>query len=214
LFLYEQFIGELPPSYSEFKLLARLNLPPLYDTKFIPRQIESLQIRHTGLQDLLEALDRRKCVSVRLDLEAGFNKYITAANYHEAGYDSYITGGAFAKMAHLIRTDRGASDIWAALHDCLGKVPLSGSHFSSLDLYSPETNDAAFYENMLHLCSSLKTVEVCSQLRSYGDVKVVKTGPQSYIARFPRLDDRVSSLAEVIDDINRTQVISAVQFRL
>jgi hypothetical protein len=104
-------------------------------------------------------------------------------------------------MAHLIRTDRGATDIWAALHDCLGNVPLSGSHFSSLGLYSPETNDAAFYENMLHLCSSLKTVEVCSQLRSYGDVKVVKTGPQSYIARFPRLDDRVSSLAEVIDDI-------------
>jgi hypothetical protein len=121
----------------------------------------------------LEALDRRKCVSVRLDLETGFSKYITAANYHQAGYDSYITGGAFAKMAHLIRTDRGASDIWAALHDYLGNVPLSGSHFSSLGLYSPETNDATFYENMLHLCSSLKTVEVCSQLRSYGDVKVV-----------------------------------------
>jgi hypothetical protein len=29
LFLYEQFIGELPPSYSEFKLLARLNASSL-----------------------------------------------------------------------------------------------------------------------------------------------------------------------------------------
>jgi hypothetical protein len=76
----------------------------------------------------LEALDRKKCVSVRLDLQTGFNNYITAANYHEAGYDSYITGEAFAKMAHLIRTDRGAADIWAALYDCLGKVLLSVSH--------------------------------------------------------------------------------------
>jgi hypothetical protein len=145
----------------------------------------------------LEALDRKKCVSVRL---GDWVQYVTGANYHEAGYDSYITGGAFDKMAHIIRTDHGTSDVWAALHDCLGKVPLSGSHFSSLDLHSPETNDAAFYENMLHLCS-LKTVEVCSQLRSYSDVRIVKTGPQSYLARFPRLDDRVSCLAEVIDDI-------------
>lgn len=214
LFLYEQFIAELPTTYAEFKFLAKQNLPPLYDTKLIPRTIESLQISQTGLVSLITALDRKKCVNVRQDVEAGFVKYIADANYHEAGYDSYITGLAFAKMAHLCKNDRGADDIWSALHDCLGKVPLNGSHYSFLDLYSHEPSDSAFYENMLVIESSLKTVELCTELRKYGDVKVIKTGPQSYIARFPRLDDFVSSLAQVISEVNLTQIITAHQFRL
>mmetsp|Transcript_3274 Transcript_3274/g.6750 ORF Transcript_3274/g.6750 Transcript_3274/m.6750 type:complete len:475 (-) Transcript_3274:2327-3751(-) len=214
LFLYEQFVAELPPSYSEFKFVAKSNLPPLYDTKLIPRQIDSLQISNTGLVSLLDALDRKICINVRMDVEAGFNKYVGDCSYHEAGYDSYITGLAFAKMAHLVKNDRGADDIWSALHDCLGKVPLSGSHYNFFDLYNHEPSDSGFYENMLVIKSSLKTIELCTELRKYGDVKVIKTGPQSFIARFPRLDDTVASLADVINEVNLTQIIAASQFRI
>jgi poly(A)-specific ribonuclease len=213
MFLYQQFIDDLPASYAEFKRLARHTLPPLYDTKFIPKHISSLQIRNTGLIKLLEALKQKDCLDVAVDLEAGFTKYRGETNYHEAGYDSYVTGEIFAKMAHLVRAEREADDIWAGLADCAGKVPLFGAHYRALELYSEETDDVGCFANLLRVTSSLQTDELARELREFGDVKVVKIGVESYIVHFPRLDEFVSSISEVIESLNRTQIITASIFR-
>lgn len=213
-FFYEQFIAELPLTYTEFKLQARQTLPPLYDTKQIPKHFEALQISSTGLLSIMESLNRKRSIDVRLDVEAGFDKYLVEAKNHEAGYDSYITGMAFAKMAHLCRGDHSHESIWVTMQDCAGKVPLISSHYKFLDLYSPESIDAPYFETMLEITTSMKTIELCSELRKYGDVKVIKVGPRQYVARFPRFDDRISSVSEVIDALNMTQVMLAKQFRL
>lgn len=100
MFLYQQFIADLPDTLEEFVHNFGFYFPVMYDTKAMAETLGFFT------QTTLNAMSN-KCTSDKkfqnylefeYDLTSGFDKYISKTALHEAGYDSYITGVCFASF--------------------------------------------------------------------------------------------------------------------
>ena len=100
MFLYQQFIADLPDSLEEFIHNFSFYFPVIYDTKAMAECLGFFT--NTTLNAMSNKCLSDKKFSNYLDFEfdigSGFDKYITKTQLHEAGYDSYITGVVFASM--------------------------------------------------------------------------------------------------------------------
>ena len=100
MFLYQQFIADLPETLEEFIHCFTHYFKDIYDTKCIA---ESLGIfNSTTLQSMVHRcfsdMKFRNYLEFEYDLGQGFNKYMSKQALHEAGYDSYITGVVFGSL--------------------------------------------------------------------------------------------------------------------
>ena len=113
IYLYNQFIDELPSTYNEFIAKWYELFPAIYDNKVL--SFASEYFSRTDLGKIYEkclADDRLKNsgASIAFDLEGGFKNYEGTellSHYHEAAYDAYMTGFAFAHVIKFKETDKG-----------------------------------------------------------------------------------------------------------
>ena len=104
LFLYQQFIDELPDEFEEFVDKFIGLFPYIYDTKcmattlglFSKTDLNSMSAQFTSNKKFKNYLD------FEYDLNAHFNKYLAKKSLHEAGYDSYLTGVCFGSMVKYL----------------------------------------------------------------------------------------------------------------
>ncbi|TNV81953.1 hypothetical protein FGO68_gene6872 [Halteria grandinella] len=115
IYLYNQFIAPLPPTYLEFAAHWHALFPSIYDNKVLCTQAE--YFGRTDLGRIYEkcTVDEKlvNCgVKVAFDIEKGFGNYEGSAllsHYHEAAYDAYMTGHAFAHCIKFKEFDQGPS---------------------------------------------------------------------------------------------------------
>ncbi|CDW79233.1 poly-specific ribonuclease parn-like domain-containing protein 1-like [Stylonychia lemnae] len=102
MFLYQQFIDELPPTLKEF--VAKF--PLVYDTKAIASNL--CLFNKTDLNSMsLQVLQNKKFknyLEFEFDISHNFVKYQNKCMLHEAGYDSYLTGIIFASLVKYLET--------------------------------------------------------------------------------------------------------------
>lgn len=103
IYLYNQFIGELPDTYAEFIQEWNKRFPHVYDTKVL-----SCLAEYFGRTDLGKVYE--KCttdrgmennITINFDLKNGFVNYDQSSllsHYHEAAYDAYMTGFSFINI--------------------------------------------------------------------------------------------------------------------
>ena len=100
MFLYQQFIADLPASLEEFIHNFSFYFPSIYDTKAMGETLGFFTATTLNAMSTKCTNDKKfsNYLAFDFDLAHGFDKYTTKASLHEAGYDSYITGVAFASM--------------------------------------------------------------------------------------------------------------------
>jgi len=101
MYLYQQFIADLPDTLDEFIHNYGYYFPAIYDTKAMAECLAFFT--RTDLNSMSNKCFTDKkfknYLEFEYDLGHGFNKYMSKTALHEAGYDSYITGVVFASLA-------------------------------------------------------------------------------------------------------------------
>ena len=105
IYVYNQFVGDLPSTYTEFSQ-CWFNLFPLtYDTKVLSFKAQYTSFSKTILGKIFEKCQNDKrlkdILGFQFDLKNGFSNYHGSdllSHYHEAAYDAYMTGYAFARI--------------------------------------------------------------------------------------------------------------------
>jgi poly(A)-specific ribonuclease len=113
IYLYNQFIDDLPLTYLEFIQKWNSLFPLVYDNKVL-----SCGAEYFGRTDLGKVYE--KCLNdekikgsgmnIAFDLRGGFGNYDGTellSHYHEAAYDAYMTGFAFANILKFKEYDKG-----------------------------------------------------------------------------------------------------------
>lgn len=100
-FLYQTFIGELPPTFEQFCLSLRQMFPHILDTKVISKKIQHhIKGLRVDLSSLFEACHDSKLLKPYTNVD--LSTYEGAECEHEAGYDAYITGSCFVAMLNYL----------------------------------------------------------------------------------------------------------------
>jgi poly(A)-specific ribonuclease len=98
IFLYHTFIGNLPPTVTEFQQKIHALFPMVIDTKYMATRKTLIDSRQSSsLQDLHQVLKSQRIPQICLPEE--FRSYQNRHLLHEAGYDSYLTAQIFLKLA-------------------------------------------------------------------------------------------------------------------
>lgn len=113
IYLYNQFIDDLPATYNEFVQKWYHMFPLVYDNKVLCSAAD-----YFGRTDLGKVFE--KCTSderiknsgmrISFDLDHGFSNYDgqeLLSHYHEAAYDAYMTGICFANILKFKEYDKG-----------------------------------------------------------------------------------------------------------
>lgn len=113
IYLYNQFIGDLPLTYIEFIQEWYSRFPSVYDNKVLSSAAE-----YFGRTDLGKVYE--KCTNderiknagckIVFDVENGFKNYEGSellSHYHEAAYDAFMTGLCFANILKFKEFDKG-----------------------------------------------------------------------------------------------------------
>jgi len=104
LFLYNQFIDDLPEHLEIFIAQIQKLFPYVYDTKCMATSLSLFN--KTDLNSMSTQIFQTKkfknYLEFDFDLLAGFNKYMSKTMLHEAGYDSYLTGVCFGSMVKYL----------------------------------------------------------------------------------------------------------------
>ncbi len=100
--LYRCFIGDLPENVEDFSAKLHELFPMIMDTKYVA---------HLGnkrwTDTSLKAVESDLC-SVglpQIHLPTDFDRYLFAANYHEAGFDSFVTAKIGLKMPGKLKRE-------------------------------------------------------------------------------------------------------------
>ena len=94
---------DLPPNYSDFKLLMHATLPKVCDTKLMASTTPFREeIRNSSLEGLLMTVknDPFKIPEMVPGEIEGYSLGESNEKYHEAGYDAFITGLCFIAMSN------------------------------------------------------------------------------------------------------------------
>ena len=113
IYLYNQFVDDLPETYPEFSQKWYSLFPLVYDNKVLSSAAE-----YFGRTDLGKVYD--KCLNderikgsgmrIAFDVQKGFTRYEGSeqlSHYHEAAYDAYMTGFSFANILKFKEFDKG-----------------------------------------------------------------------------------------------------------
>ncbi|EXJ76846.1 hypothetical protein A1O3_10491 [Capronia epimyces CBS 606.96] len=101
--LYRCFIGDLPDRVEDFSTRLKELFPILMDTKYIAG-LGNKSWADTSLRAVESDLFS---VDVpRIVLPPKFDRYLHAANYHEAGFDSYVTAKIGLKIPGKLKRER------------------------------------------------------------------------------------------------------------
>lgn len=113
LYLYNQFIGELPETYIEFINTWHGLFPAVYDNKVVYAATDLFNRTDLGkLYERCQTDDKLKLSGAKLefDLENRFVNYEgegLLSHYHEAAYDAHMTGYSFAHVLKFKEYDQG-----------------------------------------------------------------------------------------------------------
>jgi len=113
IYLYNQFIDDLPTTYLEFISKWHSLFPYVYDNKVLCSQAEYFGRTDLGyIYEKCTTNDRLLTCGMKIafDLDKGFGNYEGSAllsHYHEAAYDAYMTGFAFAHCLKFKEFDQG-----------------------------------------------------------------------------------------------------------
>jgi len=99
MFLYRQFIDDLPKSYDEFVKGWTNAFPVTYDTKLMSSFCGPM--KKTWLKAWFDQCNDHPSLNtnVMFDFHPDFKMYADKAQEHEAAYDAYMTGVVFASIA-------------------------------------------------------------------------------------------------------------------
>lgn len=100
--MYRCFIGDLPESVDEFRRELHDLFPMILDTKYLAT-IGSKRWANTSLRAVEE--DLRTEGKPQLHLPSAFDRYLFAANYHEAGFDSFVTAKIGLKLPAKLKRE-------------------------------------------------------------------------------------------------------------
>ena len=110
LYLFNQFVAPLPPTYAEFIAKWHECFPWTYDNKVLC--FKSGQFSRTSLGEIYEKCQGDPRIKSNLnfvfDLVKGCDNYEGAkalSHYHEAAYDAHMTGLTFAHVVRLFEID-------------------------------------------------------------------------------------------------------------
>ena len=116
IYLYNQFIGPLPDTYSEFVKLWHACFPLTMDTKVLARKADVFS--KTVLGTMFEKCQRDKkfvnLLKLNFDLANGFTNYEGTnllSHYHEAAYDAYMTGYCYAMILKFGEVDEAHAQV-------------------------------------------------------------------------------------------------------
>lgn len=108
IYIYNQFVKQLPDSYAEFAQNWHSNFPNTFDTKVL--SFQSDYFGKTSLGKVFEKCDYDKRLKdiLKFSFDPQFPNYNGAnlsSHYHEAGYDAFMTGVIFAKILKYKQID-------------------------------------------------------------------------------------------------------------
>lgn len=108
IYIYNQFIAKLPPTYAEFSKDWHARFPRTYDSKVL--SFQSDYFGKTSLGKVYEKCDFDKRLKdiLRFSFDPRFPNYEGAnlsSHYHEAAYDAFMTGVSFAKILKYKQID-------------------------------------------------------------------------------------------------------------
>jgi poly(A)-specific ribonuclease len=89
IYLYQSFIGQLPDTVSEFRILIHDLFPTIVDTKYLATHNCGNMNPASSLEQIEETLRTQQTPSIQT--HAHHTKYIGREAFHEAGYDSFLT---------------------------------------------------------------------------------------------------------------------------
>jgi len=113
IYLYNQFIGDLPQTYIEFIKEWNAHFPSVYDNKVLSSAAEYFGRTDLGkVYEKCQNDERIKGAGCKIvfDLRNGFVNYEGSellSHYHEAAYDAYMTGYCFANILKFKEFDKG-----------------------------------------------------------------------------------------------------------
>ncbi|KFY87214.1 hypothetical protein V498_07252 [Pseudogymnoascus sp. VKM F-4517 (FW-2822)] len=133
IFLYRTFIGDLPPTVTEFQEKIHALFPMVIDTKYMATREALVGSRQSSsLQDLHQDLKSQRTPQICLLEE--FRSYQNRHLLHEAGYDSYLTAQIFLKLAAKLDGGRpNRSDVTHAVDSLRASTGSTGSTSSDED---------------------------------------------------------------------------------
>ncbi|KAF2270017.1 CAF1-domain-containing protein [Lojkania enalia] len=97
VYLYQSFIGDLPPTLKEFQQAIHRLFPKIVDTKYLATYgVGDLNASPT-LQEIAEKLQSQPLPKIITD--ANHSKYHKTEAHHEAGYDSLLTATVLIQLS-------------------------------------------------------------------------------------------------------------------
>lgn len=100
--MYRCFIGDLPQTVDEFRTKLHELFPMILDTKYLAT-IGSKRWANTSLRAVEEDLHTES--KPQIHLPPTFDRYLFAANYHEAGFDSFVTAKIGLKLPAKLKRE-------------------------------------------------------------------------------------------------------------
>ncbi|KAI8596119.1 ribonuclease H-like domain-containing protein [Dissophora ornata] len=100
-YILSQFVGPLPPTMEEYKLMIHQTFPTVIDTKYISIAADCLKdlaydSSLGGLENMVGTVEFMGCPKAIPNYR--HQRYLSRDLSHEAGYDAYITGGILIRM--------------------------------------------------------------------------------------------------------------------
>ena len=116
IYLYNQFVDDLPPTYLQFVTHFHDLFPHIFDNKVLSATSE-----YFGRTDLGKVYEKcvyderikKAGVKIVFDEDNGFVNYVGSelgSHAHEAAYDAYMTGYCFASIGKFKEGDDGGRD--------------------------------------------------------------------------------------------------------
>jgi len=212
-FIVNQFVTDMPPTYSEYQEVVRSLFPVIFDTKYVATQsILKNSFGGTNLERITHLLmdnpTYASIPSVVIDPDPKFRRYHSGSAPHEAGYDAYMTGLDLNGMGYmLIQQQTEPSPLtlpnfWQALKPFENKVHLSNHFRGCLDFNLPcsekeELRDVRF-KYVLAVQADMDISTVSKVLSSYGDIRVVRNSDREFLVRYDQLVSGFDSLDAVV----------------
>ncbi|KAK5055173.1 hypothetical protein LTR84_012922 [Exophiala bonariae] len=100
--MYRCFFGDLPEKVEDFASKFHALFPLVLDTKYLAT-LGSATWSNTSLRAVEEELNNEAKPSIHLP--TGFDRYLFAANYHEAGFDSFVTAKIGLKLPAKLKRE-------------------------------------------------------------------------------------------------------------
>ncbi|OQU99245.1 hypothetical protein CLAIMM_04907 [Cladophialophora immunda] len=101
--LYRCFIGDLPEKVEDFSARLRKLFPVIIDTKYVAG-LGNKRWADTSLRAVES--DLASSALPEIHLPPSFDRYVYAANYHEAGFDSFVTAKIGLKLPTKLRREQ------------------------------------------------------------------------------------------------------------